>query len=388
MPSMTDPDRSDQTTTSDEQIILGVDTHKDVHVAAVITVLGVQLATAEFATTRVGYRRMLVWARNFGVLRRAGVEGTGSYGAALTRYLRRHDVGVVEVNRPDRATRRRRGKTAIDAVAAAHAVLSGRATTTAKTSDGPVEMLRMFKLARASAVKARTQAINQLKAVIVGADPALRETLTTLSNTALIRHCATLPDTPPRDVATATTYTLRRLAHRIQALTPRGPRPATADHHAHRSLRTDPAAAPRRRPGQRRRAAHHRRRQPRPARQRGVLCRPLRRHTDRSLIRRDHTASTQPRRRPTRQRRPLPHHPQPPTPRPTHPRLPRPTHHPRPQPPRSHTLRQTLHRPRDLPPDPPTQHHQPRPPNSLTNIGASAPSARLLGCPEDFGQWT
>jgi transposase len=220
MPRMTDPDRTDQTSPRDEQIILGVDTHKDVHVAAVITVLGVQLATAEFATTRVGYRRMLAWARNFGVLRRAGVEGTGSYGAALTRHLRRHDVSVVEVNRPDRATRRRRGKTdAIDAVAAAHAVLSGRATTTAKTSDGPVEILRMFKLARASAVKARTQAINQLKAVIVGADPALRETLTTLNNTALIRYCATLPDTPPRDVATATTYTLRRLAHRIQALT-------------------------------------------------------------------------------------------------------------------------------------------------------------------------
>jgi transposase len=162
MPRMTDPDRTDQTSPRDEQIILGVDTHKDVHVAAVITVLGVQLATAEFATTRVGYRRMLAWARNFGVLRRAGVEGTGSYGAALTRHLRRHDVSVVEVNRPDRATRRRRGKAdAIDAVAAAHAVLSGRATTTAKTSDGPVEILRMFKLARASAVKARTQAINE-----------------------------------------------------------------------------------------------------------------------------------------------------------------------------------------------------------------------------------
>ncbi|GII23270.1 IS110 family transposase [Planosporangium mesophilum] len=99
------------------------------------------------------------------------MEGTGSYGAALTRYLRRYDITVVEVNRPDRAARRRHGKTdAIDATAAAHAVLSARATTTAKTGDGPVEMLRMFKLARTSAVKSRTQAMNQLKAVIVGAD--------------------------------------------------------------------------------------------------------------------------------------------------------------------------------------------------------------------------
>ncbi|MBV1855757.1 IS110 family transposase [Catellatospora sp. NEAU-YM18] len=203
-----------------EEILLGVDTHKDAHVAAVITVQGVALASAEFPTTATGYRQLLAWARSFGMLHRAGVEGTGSYGAALTRHLRRHDITVVEVNRPDRAARRRHGKTdTVDATAAAHAVLSTRATSTAKTGDGPVEMLRMFKLARASAVKARTQAVNQLKAVIVGADPALRDTLTGLNGSALIRHCAGLPDTPPHDVATATTYTLRHLARRIQELT-------------------------------------------------------------------------------------------------------------------------------------------------------------------------
>jgi transposase len=148
------------------------------------------------------------------------VEGTGSYGAALARYLRRQHVTVVEVNRPDRAARRRHGKSdTVDATAAAHAVLSARATGTAKTGDGPVEMLRLFHLARASAVKSRTQAINQLKAVIVGADPALRDTLTGLSRTALIRHCAGLPAVSPTDAATATVYTLRHLAQRIQALT-------------------------------------------------------------------------------------------------------------------------------------------------------------------------
>jgi transposase len=148
------------------------------------------------------------------------VEGTGSYGAALTRYLRRSGVTVIEVNRPDRAARRRQGKTdAIDAVAAANAVLSGRANSTAKTGDGPVEMLRMFRLARASAVKSRTQAINQLKAVIVGADPELRENLTGRTDTALIRHCAALTPAAPIDAVTAARYTLRRLALRIQALT-------------------------------------------------------------------------------------------------------------------------------------------------------------------------
>ena len=108
---------------------------------------------------------LLAWARGFGALRRAGVECTGSYGAALTRYLRAaRRITVIEVNQPDRATRRRRGKTdTIDAEAAARAVLSGRATATAKTSDGPVEMLRMFRLARVLGGQVRTQAINQLK---------------------------------------------------------------------------------------------------------------------------------------------------------------------------------------------------------------------------------
>jgi transposase len=220
MPSMSHADRGTQHAPDTEEIILGVDTHKDVHVAAVITVRGVGLASAEFATTGAGYRQLLAWARGFGVLHRAGVEGTGSYGAALTRYLRQDDIIVVEVNRPDRAARRRHGKTdTVDAVAAAHAVLSGRANGTAKTGDGPVEMLRMFRLARASAVKSRIQAINQLKAVIVGAGPALRESLSGLTGAALIRHCANLPETAPSDVATATCYTLRRLAARIQALT-------------------------------------------------------------------------------------------------------------------------------------------------------------------------
>jgi transposase len=209
-----------QANADSEQIILGVDTQKDVHVAALITSLGVRLADATFATTAAGYRQLPGWARSFGVLHRAGVEGTGCYGAALTRYLRDQDVTVIEVNRPDRAARRRHGKTdAMDALAAAHAVLSMRASATAKTADGPVEMLRMFRLARASAVKSRTQAVNQLKAVLVTAEAALRDTLTGPSKAALIRRCANLPSTPPSDVATATVYTLRRLAQRIQSLT-------------------------------------------------------------------------------------------------------------------------------------------------------------------------
>jgi transposase len=147
------------------------------------------------------------------------VECTGSYGAALARYLRAAGVEVIEVNQPDKATRRRRGKTdTLDAESAARAVLSGRASGSAKAGDGPVEMLRMFKLAKASAVKARTQTINQLKAVLVAADPALREALSGLSTTMLIRHCAQLETTTPQDVTDAVIYTLRLLARRILAL--------------------------------------------------------------------------------------------------------------------------------------------------------------------------
>jgi transposase len=202
-----------------EQVVLGVDTHKDIHVAAVVTTLGAQVADATFPTTTAGYRQLLAWARGFGAVERAGVEGTGSYGAALSRYLRRSGLTVIEVNRPDRAARRHGKTDVIDAVAAARAVLSRRAVTVAKTADGPVEMLRLFRLARASAVKARTQAINQLKAVIVTTDPELRENLAGLTGAALIRRCANLPSVAPTDTAAAARYTLRRLAQRIQALT-------------------------------------------------------------------------------------------------------------------------------------------------------------------------
>ena len=203
-----------------DEVILGVDTHKDSHVGAVITTLGVLVASEAFPATAVGYRQLLTWARSLGPLRRAGVEGSGSYGAALTRHLRGAGIKVIEVNFPDKATRRRRGKTdAIDAEAAAQAVLSGRASATAKASDGPVEMIRMFKLAKASALKSRTQAINQLKAVLVCADPALRESLAGLGPCTLVRRCADLDPATPNDVVSAAVYTLRRLAQRILHLT-------------------------------------------------------------------------------------------------------------------------------------------------------------------------
>ncbi|RIV34589.1 IS110 family RNA-guided transposase [Micromonospora radicis] len=207
---------------SDSEVVLGIDTHKDVHVAATVSTMGVLLGTRTFPATAAGYEQLLTWARTHGTVQRAGVECTSSYGAALTRHLHDHGIKVIEVNQPDRATRRRRGKTdAIDAEAAARAVLSGRATITAKTTNGAVEALRLFKLAKDSANKARTQAINQLKAVLVGADPSLREALSGLGPKTLFRRCAELPlpAATASITAKAVVHTLRLLAQRIHQLT-------------------------------------------------------------------------------------------------------------------------------------------------------------------------
>jgi transposase len=217
---MPQPIQHDQNDNAVGEVVLGVDTHKDLHAAAVISPLGVLLSSKDFPATAAGYQELLAWAKTFGTLRRAGVECTGSYGAALARHLRAAGVEVIEVNQPDKTTRRRQGKTdTLDAASAARAVLSGRASATAKAGDGPVEMLRMFKLAKASAVKARTQTINQLKAVLVATDPTLRETLSGLSTLLLIRRCTQLQVDTPCDTTSAAAYTLRLLARRILTLT-------------------------------------------------------------------------------------------------------------------------------------------------------------------------
>ena len=155
-------------TASNAPITGGVDTHLDTNHVAVIDRVGRPVADAEFPTTPAGYRALLRWLTGHGDLQRVGVEGTGSYGAGLARYLREHGVVVVEVDRPDRRTRRAHGKSdSIDAYAAARAVLSGAADGVPKNRDGRVEAIRALRVARRGAIKARTQAMNQLKGLIV-----------------------------------------------------------------------------------------------------------------------------------------------------------------------------------------------------------------------------
>ena len=160
------------------RVIVGVDTHKDVHVAMAKDELGRALGHMTIPASAKGYRALLAWSRELGTVQAFGVEGTGCYGAALARYLRREREVVIEVIRPNRSTRRLRGKSdPVDAEAAASAVLSGEARATPKSGEGAVEMIRVLRVARTTAIRARTQAINALHAVVVTSPSELRERL-------------------------------------------------------------------------------------------------------------------------------------------------------------------------------------------------------------------
>ncbi|MEV3982737.1 transposase, partial [Nonomuraea sp. NPDC049758] len=127
----------------------GVDTHQDTHTAAVIDPVGRVLGTEQFPATPAGYTALLTWMRTFGHLTRVGVEGTGAYGAGLTRLLQAEHIDVIEIDRPDRKTRRFQGKSdPIDAIQAAKAALAGNRTGTPKQRDGRIEALRNLRIAR------------------------------------------------------------------------------------------------------------------------------------------------------------------------------------------------------------------------------------------------
>jgi transposase len=201
------------------RVTVGVDTHKDTHVAAARDQLGCRLGTTMAPATSAGYAQLLAWAHALGDVQAWGVEGTGSYGAGLARFLRCHRQRVLEVNRPDRATRRRRGKSdPVDADAAARTVQAGEATGVPKAQDGVVEMLRALRVARQTAVKARTQAINAIKALLVTAPSELREQLDGLATPKLVGAAAALEPGTLTTPTAATMLALRGLAQRYQHL--------------------------------------------------------------------------------------------------------------------------------------------------------------------------
>jgi len=200
----------------------GVDTHLDLNVAAALDPIGGLLAVADFPATSGGHRRLLDWLAGFGPVTRVGVEGTGSYGAGLARYLRAAGVEVVEVDRPNRQARRRAGKSdPLDAIEAARAALSGRACGVAKTRDGNVEAIRALVVAKRSARATKIKSLNQIRHLSYTAPDQLRERLKGVSRQQLAARAAALRPSQREGadpVLVATKTALRILGRRVLAL--------------------------------------------------------------------------------------------------------------------------------------------------------------------------
>ena len=198
----------------------GVDTHLDLHVAAALDPVGGLLGVESFGVGADGYAALLSWLESFGEVGKVGVEGTGSYGAGLARFLRARGVAVVEVDRPNRAERRRSGKSdPLDATEAAWAALSGRAKSLPKARDGGVEAIRMLLVAKRSARQARVKALTQMRHLVITAPEELRGRLKGLTTYRLVMACSRLrADRSSDPVVVAAKVALSSLAHRISSL--------------------------------------------------------------------------------------------------------------------------------------------------------------------------
>jgi transposase len=192
-------------------VAIGVDTHKEVHVAVALDAVGGQLDTQEIPATAAGYRWLLSWAQELGVPAFA-IEGTGSYGAGLVRFLRRADVAVYECERPRRQERRRGKNDLLDAALAARRLLAGEGLSLPR-GDGRREDLRLLLLERRGAMRARNAALNQLSALVVTAPEHVREHLGALSGERLAQAAARL-----RPRAEVMNGVLRRLGKRVEQL--------------------------------------------------------------------------------------------------------------------------------------------------------------------------
>ena len=198
----------------------GVDTHADVHVGAAIDSNGGVLGVESFPADETGHGDLLDWLVGFGPVIRVGVEGTGSWGVGLTRFLTDHDSMVLEVDRPNRQVRRRNGKSdPTDAVSAARAALSGTATTTPKSRDGAVEEMRVLLVARRSARQQRIQTLNQLRHLVFTAPEPIRIRFKDRYKTGLVTEAANMRPREGSDpIVFTTNLVIRNLAKRIKGL--------------------------------------------------------------------------------------------------------------------------------------------------------------------------
>ena len=338
------------------RVTAGVDTHRDQHVVAALDERGGELGVRSFATTTAGYRQALAWLRSLGPVERIGVEGTGTYGAGLTRYLLAEAVAVVEVNRPNRQLRRRHGKSdPVDAIAAARAAQSGRPRVRRRPAAVPWRRsARCARLAARPGMHARRPSTRCAPLLVSGPDD-LRAALRGSTVFELVTTAARLRPTDPTTAVGATKLALRELARRVQRLEAECRRldavleqlvattaPALV---ACFGVGTDTAGAllvsagdnPQRPP------------------QRGGIRPSLRRRPDRRLVGADHPQTTQPRWRPHRESSALANRHGPHGPRPPHPPLRRAAHARGPFQARDHPLAQALRRTAALSPPPATR---------------------------------
>lgn len=198
----------------------GVDTHADHHMAAAIDPNGGLLGVESFPATEAGYEGLLAWLSEHGEVVRVGVEGTGSWGVGLSRFLTGLDIEVVEVDRPNRQQRRRVGKSdPTDAVSAARAALSGTATVVPKSRNGAVEEMRVLLVARRSAREQRIQSLNQLRHLVFCAPEPIRVRFKDRPKTGLINEAAAMRPREGSDrIVYRTSLVIRNLARRVQRL--------------------------------------------------------------------------------------------------------------------------------------------------------------------------
>ena len=200
-------------------VTIGVDTHRDLNVAVALGAQGQILGSLVVPSSLAGHARLLSWGHSLGKVERVGIEGTGSFGAGLCRYLSAAGLAVVEVDRPYRRGRRRAGKTdLIDAERAARAVLSGEARVQPKAGNAGVECIRLLSTARRGAVKARTQAANQLHGLVTTAPDELRAKLRELTIAQLVKRAARWRTTTADGPLAAARLAIRTVARRYRQL--------------------------------------------------------------------------------------------------------------------------------------------------------------------------
>ncbi len=196
-------------------LVIGIDTHRDTHACALVGALtGEVICEFSISADPAGYRAALHRARGHECARRTwAIEGCGSYGAGLCRYLAGAGEHVVEAGLPTPGVRPK--SDALDAVRAARSVIAhGQAAV--PRAGGPREVLRVLMLVRDGAIDIRRAGLCQLRALIVSAPDGLREPLRGLTRQALLRRCAALrPGAHADPVMSASALAMRALARRV-----------------------------------------------------------------------------------------------------------------------------------------------------------------------------